>query len=410
MKENKFIIRIGLIILLLFSGFNYLPLFKISGIPIFQSLIVICILLSFLLNRDHLLTNVKECRNYIWYLLTSLPSLIIGIYFEAENSLLVYIYALFPYLLFITTGNKMNKEFYLKLLSVFFVSMFLICIFGWLIRLSILPQDIIFEVFDAEFEFGYWGIGYLESTRNHDYLYPLIGLSITLYFFLLKRNKLLYLTFCIFFIITLIASLSRGAIIISFLGIILLLKSSSNNVRKTVFLVSFSLIAFNFSLIKQQYDERYQLIINSIFTTNSISSNFSNESRLTIIQDALESSIISPFGYGINNYYSIYNSNFIGHISYTAENAYLTILVERGWLAFFYFISFFFFSIKNSWISSEINLNKILLPFLTIYYLFNYELNNVFATFVFYFVFLCLNFIKKDKFSVFKIAPTINSI
>lgn len=394
--KRKVFLKIGLILAMLFAGLNFLPQFKFSGTPIFQLLLMICILVAAVIYNVKSLPKIVEIKNYLWYLLVTIPALFIGLYLEAENTFLVYFYALLPFLLFATTFDKMDKDFYHKLLGALSISMVIITIVGWLLRLSILPLDTFFEVIDSEFDTGYWGIRYTESTRNNDYLYPLVGLAVSMYFFVLKKHKVLNIILIFLFIITMISSLSRAALIISILSIVQLIRLSTKQLRLGVFFALFLIISFNFSFIVNEYDSKFSLIINSIFKAKDIESQFSNGERLIIIEDALVSSLINPLGYGIGNYSSIYEGNRRDHISNSSENAYLTILVERGWLSFIFFMSTLILSLKKSIKSKVLNLNMFLLPFLFIYFLFNYELNNVFGTFVFYLVFLSIFFMEKD--------------
>lgn len=390
-SQNKKLLKIILVLTMLFAGFNYLPQFKISDVPIFHFFIVLSIILA-LFYKIKVFPNILEVKYYLWYLIFSLPALLVGLYYEAELSLLVYCYSLFPFFLFIFTFDKMDMEFYHKLLKVLCLSMILVTIVGWLLRLSILPIDTFFDVEESEFLIGYWGIGYRDSTRNHDYLYPMVGLAISLYFFTLKKAKNFNLILILFFIITLIASLSRAAIIISIISIFLLLRSTTKKIRLRVFLVFILIVILNLDFIVNEYENRFDLILNSIFTTSNVSGQFSNEERLKIVKDALDASIVNPLGYGINNYSSIYPLNYIGHISNSGENAYLTILVERGWFAFILFLLIFVTILKRLFKIRTVNLNSFLIPFLTIYFLFNYELSNAFASFIFFIIFLSIYF------------------
>lgn len=374
--------------MMILAGFNFLPQFRLIGIPYFQLLIVFCILIGLFFLKIKTDFAIAEIKYYSWYLLASIPAFLIGLLLEIENSFLVYLYALFPYLLFIATIDIIDKYLYHKLLGILLISMVLITTIGWLLRLVIIPVDTFFDVIDSEFDIGYWGLRYTDSTRNNDYLYPLIGLPISMYFYVLKKYKILNIVLIFFFILTLISSLSRAALIISFLSIVQLIRLSTTQLRAGVIVVLFLVVSFNFNLIMNEYDAKYNLIINSIFKLKDTDNKFSNEARLIIIEDALESSITNPFGYGLCNYSSIYEGNYREHISNSSENAYLTILVERGWLAFIFIINFLYYSFKTSVKSDEINLNKFLIPFLLIYFLFNYELNNIFGNFIFYLVFL----------------------
>ena len=139
----------------------------------------------------------------------------------------------------------------------------------------------------------------------------------------------------------------------------------------------------------ESFDATYSSIINSIFSLESTESRYSNSDRVNIIIDALYSSLTHPIGVGIDCYREIYsNKRNVYRISNSAENAYLTLLVESGWLSLGFFGLFFITVIRKAYESNSINLNKILLVFLGVYYFLNYELNNVFANFCWYIVML----------------------
>ena len=278
------------------------------------------------------------------------------------------------------------------------LSMIIIVSIGWLLRLSIIPMDTFFEVELPQFKIGYWGIRYLSSTRNHDFLYAVVGLSISLYLYISHRIKYISLVLIIFFEITLIASFSRTAIIVVFLSLILLYKESTKSIKYIFISLVLALIILNIDIVKSSYDSTYKSIISSIFELKNKDTRFSNSDRIEVIGDALSASLINPVGYGINNYAHIYyNKSNNKRVSNSGENAFLTILVERGWLALLFFILTFkslFFTLRKS---KNYSLSYFLLPFLTIYFIFNYELNSVFPCFLFYILFLDSHFLKQTN-------------
>jgi len=267
--------------------------------------------------------------------------------------------------------------------------MLLITIIGWLIRLELIHLNLLFHsIVESEFLLGYWGIRYLESTRNADYLYPLIGLAISLYFYLSNSNKI-YLFLTIIFQLTLIASLSRGAIIIAILTLFFLFYIAEKRIKIYSLLVLIILFFINFDYIYNIYLTQYAIILESIFQTKSIQHNFSNESRIVILTDAIYSSLLNPIGYGLDNYQMIYSIfDFNTRVSNSAENAFITILVERGWVAFLALLLIFFATIKYAYNYQNLNLNKVLAPMLLIYFTLNYELNNMFSCFTLYILLL----------------------
>ena len=384
--------KILVLSLVLISGFNFLPQFKLGPIPVFQILIVTSLLTSFYnINKNTKNTNVTRC--YLLYILTSLPSLFIGLFLEISNVFLVFIYTLFPLLLFLTTYIKISKLFYLKLLWGLNISMILIVVVGWLLRFSFISSTFFFDVIPSEFKLGYWGIQYTESTRNHDYLYPLVGLSVSVFFYTLNKYKLVCLGLVVFFIITLLASNSRGAIVVSVIAVFLLLKKSTA-INKFVALLFFAIIVIiNFNIISNLYTIRYESIISSIFRTKDQESRFSNGERLSILNDGFNAAVVNPIGYGFNNYSYIYESRPGARVSNSGENAFLTLLIERGWLALFFFLKTFWFLYKEATFKGGVSLNRYLTLFLFLYFMFNYELNSSFATFMFFIMFLDNNFI-----------------
>ena len=99
----------------------------------------------------------------------------------------------------------------------------------------------------------------------------------------------------------------------------------------------------------------------------------------------MEASIANPFGYGISNYSYIYDKSYTGRISFSGENAYLTFLVERGFLSFWFFLWFLIYLLKRN-LRYATGLNTFIIPAISVYYLFNYELNSVFPNFIFFLI------------------------
>ena len=381
--------RLNLILLftiLLISGLNFMPFAKSNGIPYFQVLIVVYILFFFFPLKKE--PNLKSLAIYRYYLISSLPCLLIVFIIDnskISDALLIYSYALFPYLLFRISYRYLNLLIFKRMLVALSLSMILIVTIGWLLRLEIIQMNTIFDVKEAEFLLGYWGISYKSSTRNHDYIYPLIGLCIHLYFYYTNYFKKISLLLIFIFSITLIASFSRGAIIITCILSFLLLKKSSTKKIASISLLLFILISYNYSYILTIFDSNYQEIILSIFELQNSNSSFSNADRITVWGDAFKASIVNPFGYGISNYSYIYDKSYSGRISFSGENAYLTLLVERGFLSFCIFLWFMIYLLKRN-LRNATGLNIFIIPAISVYYLFNYELNSVFPNFIFFLI------------------------
>lgn len=374
----------ALILTLLMSGLNFLPQFKIGSVPGFQIILLFTVIIFYLKSRSFNIPRLQAVKLYSSYLVFSFIALVIAIPFNLTAPL-TYLYTLLPFLLFIFSYQILNRVKFDKLLFWLNISMLGITIIGWMIRIGFIDYRSIYEdILSAEFLLGYWGIRYLESTRNSDYLYPLIGLIISMYFFL-KYKKNTNLILIILYCLTLIASLSRAAIVISALAFLILIYQSSAKAKFKLIGIIGILVILNYDTIMNMFSDQYYSILSSIFTSESTESKFSNEDRLQVIVYALESAIINPFGYGIDNYSAIYSVfNIKDRVSNSAENAFLTILIERGWFALITFLLFWKTLFVMAYRNNNMTLNKIALPLLLIYFFFNYELNNIFGCFIFY--------------------------
>lgn len=382
------LINFSILILLLISGFNFFEQFKVASVPLFQSLLIVIVIVLLFLSKRVSLPDLVAIKYYNYYLLTSLVSMVIGYYFH-HSSVLTYLYGLLPLLLFMFTYKKINHDYYEKMIITLGVSMFLVTTIGWLIRIELIEYQVFFRhVIESEYRLGYWGIRYLESTRNADYLYPLVGLSISMYFYL-KRARKYQILLMIFYISTLFASFSRAAILIAIFSIIFVIINIKVKHKFIFFLVFLTVITINFDYLSHEFDQVYRSILDSIFVFENTARGFSNDSRISIFQFIWEPVLWNPIGYGIDNYAFIYQ--IFGHtdnMSNSAENAFLTILIERGWAAFLLFSISFFMMLLSAHKNKDISLNKALLPLLLIYFMFNYELNNVFSNFIFYIIFV----------------------
>ena len=389
------ITRFFLILLTLFSAFNYLPLFKFSGISYFQIFIILILVISLFKYKRIPKVKNKVVNLYFYYLIFAIPSCILGFYLTGKvSSIFVYLYIVFPLMVFVFTKDFIDYEFYHSLLQYLNISILLFTTIGWLLRLNVIPMNTFFDVDISEFLLGYWGVGYLGSTRNHDYFYLLTGYSISIYFILINKKVFLNSFLVLIYAVTLIASLSRGAIIISFVGILYLIYDMKFISKIVTILTFIIIIIISREIIIEEWNSRYSSILGSIIEGTKADDKFSNANRLTIIKESISAALINPFGYGIENYSEIYPKNYTGDISNSGENAYLTILVERGWLSFIFFSLFILQGIFNS--INKTRFDKYFMIFCSIYFLFNYELNNVFVAFSFYFVFLSNLFNKSE--------------
>ena len=217
----------------------------------------------------------------------------------------------------------------------------------------------------AEVDIGYWGIRYMISSRNADYIYPIIGSILS---FKLLQNNFYKNIFVLFFLLTAVLSQSRGAFIISVTHILIMIFSDNKFKDSKYLLIIFTLLVF---FIPNLVDLNFlESLIDSIFKIDKTST-FSNYERANILSLTLDKFLSHPFGLGIDCFYLDTTG------ARSAENAFLTILVERGFLPGILFLLMLFKMLKDSFYSKS----KALLLFsssIFVYLIFNYELNNFF--------------------------------
>lgn len=386
--QNKTIIFTVLMVLFFFfSGFARLPQTKILGIQTFVWFAASIILITPRWKTDNYPLH-KITRAYTLFLLWSIPGLFMGLFAGQKDALYFYLYTAFPLCLYYGTKNKyFNLQ---KLLLAAQASLLLVIFLGWAIRLEFLPYNFLYsEVMQSEFKLGYWGISYLGSSRNHDYMYVFACASFSLYLYQRAHNKLSKAIEIIIFLlcqITLLASLSRGAMIICILNFIILYLSLDKGGKRAFWLFFILFLLIGGSYLYQHFGKIYSNIFKSIFgleTTSLWGGDYSNDQRKDIIKNALFHGISNPIGYGIQNYKSITGDDIA-----SSENGYLTILIERGWLSFYYFATFLIrilYKIYKREITNK-NLNFYLVPALAVYFLFNYEFTAYMCVFLFYLI------------------------
>lgn len=373
-----------------FSGFARVSYTKIGGIQIFVIIALIYLVYAYLVqpkSKNNVLnTSEHGIISYKKFIIWSIPALLIGLYYDKSDALYFYVYSLLPYLLYQKTKNlEIDIRTCLYAAE---ISVLIVIALGWAIYFGVLPIDFLYkDVTEAEYGLGYWGISYLASSRNHDYMYPLACTAISLFLFKNGKSsisKILQLVIFGVCELTLLASLARGGMIASFVYICLMYISLKKQDRLKFFgCVLVVLIIFG-SVFQSLFESTFENIFLSIFgitKQTSYGGNFSNDIRKVIYWDAISSAAVNPIGYGIQNF-SI--TSKIGGGS--AENAYLTLLVERGWLATYFFIKFLWKQWKD--IKEVPNrkdcLNFYLVPSIAIYFLFNYEFTSYMCVFVFF--------------------------
>ncbi len=379
--KKKLVGRILVITSLLTIPFNFIPSLRVSGIPIPFILLGITILYYFNPLRFSSKLKIDSFHLYSLYVFSSLPIFFYSI-LKIPQSYLTITYSVIPFLL-----HYLSPKFsivLLKNIKWLLIGICIVSVLGWAIRFNIIESTLIFPKSNSgEVGIGYWGIRYMTSSRNADYLYPLFGA----YLCFTKSRKNIFFSFLgVLLILTGILSLSRGAILISAILLIYLIRNVIFASKIKYILGIFILITISLIGIKNK-TEVYQKEIGRninlkeiIFSIVNGGSEFSNDDRKRIYSASLKEAVYNPFGYGIDNFklqsYPRTNS---------AENAFLTIMIERGWLPSIIFIVFFVATLSQQY-KYKLKEDIVLTLFLAIYLLVNYELNNFFTNFLIYFL------------------------
>ena len=348
-----------------FAVVSFLPVFRFGTVPgaLFLMVPVACWLLYELLFGRKKLDRIEW--TYVLYVLTSIPSLLLGIFAVGLSSLYVFVYSLVVLLVSLSlTFTKVDlKTVYWAL----FVALVLITGLGWVFRLGLLDPSIIFESAESsEWLLGYWGIRYSPSTRNADYFYPLLA---ALLVNILFSRSLIKNFLTLVFLVTVILSLSRAGLISSMLIAIVLWKKQGA-VKGALNIILPLTLVVAIGLYTEIISANTFETINDVFQSISQGgSKFSNDDRKEIWIRTLKEIIRSPFGTGIDNFY------IPGLKTASAENAILTILLERGWIPGVLFLSVLIkmVMIDKFWKSMSVLSMMVTL----IYLMFNYELNNL---------------------------------
>ena len=371
------------------SAFNFLFDFPIFHILIALALFIVVVIfilrgLRFFVLRDSVSLMAMS------FVLFSIPSYLLSVYFNSTLISLPFFYFVIFYTILLLNNKNLDEDFVVLLFKYVLFSAFLITLYGWLIRFSFVGDGSYDdEAKTAELMLGYWGIRYDPSTRNSDFLYSLLGSAIAISLYM-KTKKLGYSMLIVFFNITMIMSYSRAALIIALLSFLVMFLLIGKRSKLLSLIILVVLIAFNYEFLKPYYD---------IISTNFVSifsladTNYSNAERIEIASLALYAAILNPIGYGLENYkiiYDIFGSELSAKSS--GENAFLTVLVERGWGALISIVLLLVFAFKNAFKVYKkygiSDFNLIICPFLLVYMMFNYELNGIYLNYIFFLILL----------------------
>jgi hypothetical protein len=367
---------------LFFLPFSFFPSLRFNEIPICFIFLFISIIFSkvdFADLNSKTLVNVYT-KLYLLYTIASLPIIFYSIY-NNPSSIKAITYTIIPLIILIFYRDFIN-QFHFQAKFLLF-GIFSVVIFGWAFKYNILSPLLYFpESKQAELDIGYWGIRYMISSRNADYFYPILGSILS---FKLIKNDYFKSVSIIFFLATAVLSQSRGAIIICFMHLFIMLFFDNKLKDSKKMLLLGSLLVL---IIPYYIDFNFlENVILSIFE-NDTTSSFSNIERKKILFLTFDKFLNNPFGVGVNNF------TLNGLESRSAENAFLTILIERGFFPGILFLFMLFKILKDSFYLKS----KLLLLYASsifIYLMFNYELNNFFTNSILLIIICESKFIKK---------------
>lgn len=248
----------------------------------------------------------------------------------------------------------------------------------------------------SEHTLGYWGIKYLPSTRNSDVLYAMVSSLVATGLYAFARTRLIRLVL-IFIVIAsfsaVILSLSRSAWIALSTGYAALLwftRKHSVGVRRraqTIGVIVFLSLVVATTFNSKAVDFHYDLIVDRMLSiVDNADPAASNQERLDLARDAVTGILRHPAGVGVGNaaYALGYPLHSVGH----AENAWLTLGLEGGWLAIAAFTSVLVWLLHSTKppgstqaagrADASAAIGMALLVSTCTYLLFNHELNSLF--------------------------------
>ncbi len=204
----------------------------------------------------------------------------------------------------------------------------------------------LYEAYESYF---YLGISYLPATRNSDSLYFAVGCLASIHLCRLKTSgSLFFASLAIFEFLAVILSLSRGVIIACTISALLMLSlrykaiSIISLALGTGILASAPQHVFSYGLGLPGFWLKNALIslidIQNANTSVSGMYFYSNDERLELITESLNTFAAWPFGLGVDNQY-VSTGSIRGNILHS-ENFYVDCLVAFGVFSIVLFISF----------------------------------------------------------------------
>lgn len=239
-------------------------------------------------------------------------------------------------------GHK-NNQHLVRILMINGVAIFLIGAYGYF-------SGEIGEV--SEHLQGYFGVTYLESTRNSDMMFfhvPFLLILSYLFYWKTKGVKILYLAVTVAIMMGMVLSYSRGTWISIALGTLSLVLVNWGHIKSKLKILLFSIFGM-LALVVFFFlnPDTYQYVADrfALLFTLSMDRGNSNQARIYLIQKSLELFAMRPLGVGIGNFRYYFSDFFVGPVNH-AENMYLQVLVEQGIFGFLSIVGFLGWLLKK---------------------------------------------------------------
>ena len=246
----------------------------------------------------------------------------------------------------------------------------------------------------AEHLLGYWGIRYTPATRNSDVLYPLVAAILSAG---LIRNAKSQMTRAI---LALAASISITAVVLTqsrsgwialLMAVVTMYWTAFRPLRSEKWSIVWVLLATVVPLVivaslSEQYSDLLLSRAKTIFVIEQEAGEASNVERMERYSSVVTVMASNPLGIGIGNFSCAVRE--IDREIKHAENAYLTLTIEGGWIAGMSFVAILLYLFQrlrkreqNSHASNGqvSGIPEMLLVALAAYFLFNDEVNSLFV-------------------------------
>lgn len=357
---SKRVFKTHLLLLFFFTLFTYpisfmkLEIFNRS-LPIYIIVLFVLFFVTVIDWRPIAFGSLLKVTKVIWiFFCVILITAVISIYHDEPQinlALIALTYTLIPIVL---SENIKNERMLESIICTFAVALAVMVVFGYYGFLTHKTGHI------NEHRLFYWGIRYTPATRNSDVLFPILLVLFTFSLMGFKRlNLSIQIVFALIFVTSgtaVLLSQSRGGWLAFMAGMTYLVIQWYKRLKKkkvyyNVFLIYlFSIIAvisliWLFNVIPESIKQLFYLRFRSIFNMSN-DSIASNVERLRIIESAFVQIIHNPFGVGWGNAINYLNVEETAH---HAENAYLNVLVETGWVGFGCFLYMVFYPLKQNW-------------------------------------------------------------